>query len=230
MDQPLISCLCVTENRPDFMPWLLWNWKRQTYPETELLIVDGSEKPFKPGRLKNVRVIHAPGTNIPQRRNLALQEANGDLMAWFDDDDWYHPRRLAHLAGLIGDETAVAGPKIAWFVNLFTFGVKQFVQRKGVLNSGLVAQTDAARAVLFDESLERGSDLDWLAEMHRRYKVAETWEVPSFFLCHNQNAGNLASVHQFNRNLNHIINVVTCAWQDTTAQLEALRGRVEKRS
>ena len=26
---PFVSCLCVTEGRPAFMPWLLWCFDRQ---------------------------------------------------------------------------------------------------------------------------------------------------------------------------------------------------------
>lgn len=230
MKTPLISCLCVTENRPDFMPWLLWNFQRQKYPHKELVIIDASESPYKPGKAKNVRTLHAPGLNVAARRNLALQEAGGELMAWFDDDDWYHPERLIHLSQLISDETQVAGPKLAWFVNLFTFGVKQFVARHGVLNSGLVARIDAAQSIRFDETVDKGEDIEWLNQLQARYGVAETFEVPSFFLCHNQNAGNTADVHQFNRDLMAITSVVQCAWQDTTSQLEALRGRVLERA
>jgi len=36
--QPLISCLCVTENRPAFLPWLLWNYERQTWARRELVV------------------------------------------------------------------------------------------------------------------------------------------------------------------------------------------------
>ncbi len=39
---PLISCLCVTEGRPAFLPWLCWGFERQTWPHKELLIVDSS--------------------------------------------------------------------------------------------------------------------------------------------------------------------------------------------
>lgn len=229
MSQPLISCLCVTENRPDFTPWLLWNWKRQTYPDTELVIVDASEKPFKT-KTKGVRVVHAPGLNIPARRNLAVSEARGDFVAWFDDDDWYHPERLEVLSCLVTDECPIAGPKLAWFVNLFTFEAKRFVQRRGVLNSGLLARKQVLLDTVYDESLNKGSDLTWLTIARNKYQIAETFEVPSFFLCHNQNAGNTADVHQFNRPINEIINAVTCAWQDTTNELEALRGRVMERA
>lgn len=226
MNSPLISCLCVTENRPEFMPWLLWNFRRQKYADKELVIVDSSDSPYK-SRFKNIRVIHAPGLNIPAKRNLALQSANGELIAWMDDDDWYHPERLKTLAELITEETPIAGPKVAWFVNLFTLKAKSFVQRRGVLFSGLLARKQEAASVMFPEHVDRGSDLDWLEGLQARYRVAETWDVPSFFLCHDRNAGNNVAVHQnFNRELNDIINTVKCAWQETTSELEALRQRI----
>lgn len=231
MSTPLISCLCVTENRPEFIPWLLWNFRRQKYADKELVIVDSSERPYKPSRSSNIRVVHAPGLNIPAKRNLALQEAGGELIAWFDDDDWYHPERLKVLTELINDETPVAGPKIAWFVNLFTLKAKIFVQRRGVLASGLLARKHIAASVPFPEQVERGSDLDWLDEVQKRYRVAETWGVPSFFLCHDRNAGNQVASHRnFNQGLDDIISAVTCAWQETTGQIEALRGRVLERA
>ena len=50
-----VSCLCVTENRPEFMDWMLWNYDRQTWPERELVVVDSSGAPFSSGR-DDVRV------------------------------------------------------------------------------------------------------------------------------------------------------------------------------
>jgi hypothetical protein len=42
----LASCLCVTEGRTAFMPWLLWCFDRQVSPRRELVIVDSSEQPL----------------------------------------------------------------------------------------------------------------------------------------------------------------------------------------
>lgn len=53
--KPLVSCLCVTEDRAAFMPWLFWNYDRQSYARRELVIVDSSTIPFEPlGRSERV--------------------------------------------------------------------------------------------------------------------------------------------------------------------------------
>jgi len=85
------------------MPWLLWCFDRQTWPHRELLILDSSERTFVSVR-DDVRVMALPsGTGVARKRNLALGAARGDLIAWFDDDDWQHPEKLAwHVEALRG--------------------------------------------------------------------------------------------------------------------------------
>jgi hypothetical protein len=39
---PFVSCLCATEDREPFMPWLLGNFYKQDYPKRELVVVDSS--------------------------------------------------------------------------------------------------------------------------------------------------------------------------------------------
>ena len=78
---PLISCLCVTEGRPEFIPWLLWCYDRQTWERRELIIVDSSPKPCSYDR-EDVQVIaEAPGTRVAAKRNRALAAARGDRAA-----------------------------------------------------------------------------------------------------------------------------------------------------
>ena len=97
---PTVSCLCVTENRPAFMPWLLWGYDRQSWARRELVVVDSSAVPLEAAGRDDVRVIAAPpGTGVAAKRNLAVQEARGEILTWFDDDDWQHPDKVAWLAG-----------------------------------------------------------------------------------------------------------------------------------
>ena len=105
-----ISYLCVTHERPQFIPWLLWNFERQTWPDKELIIVDSSETPAAVFAREHpdVRVVAAPGANVPAKRNIALAEAAGDAITWLDDDDWRHPDSAAVLAALL-DGAPVAG-------------------------------------------------------------------------------------------------------------------------
>ena len=42
-----VSCLCVTEGRAAFMPWLLWCFDRQTWPHREFVIIDSSLERYR---------------------------------------------------------------------------------------------------------------------------------------------------------------------------------------
>ena len=225
-NKPLISCLCVTHERPEFMPWLLWNFERQTYPNKELIIVDSSERPFA---RKHARVIHAPGANIPKKRNIALTEASGEYITWLDDDDWAHPGRLETLAGLLGDRDAVAGGRWSWFVNLKTLEVERFCDRTGVLFACMLVNTAVARAVPFDEGEIRGSDLTWRETILTQNAHTFTYDPLAFFLCHTRNIGNTAVIHSFNRPFDDIAESVgTADLGDTMRQLDSLRNRLWK--
>jgi hypothetical protein len=69
---PLLTSLCITENRPAFLPWLLWNYDKQTWANRKLVIVDRSHAPYRSDR-PDVRVIAAPpGTGVASMSNLAL--------------------------------------------------------------------------------------------------------------------------------------------------------------
>ena len=42
----LVSCLCVTESRPEFWPWLWWGFAKQDYEPRELAVIDSSPEPL----------------------------------------------------------------------------------------------------------------------------------------------------------------------------------------
>jgi len=158
-----ISCLCITEDRPAFMPWLLWNYDRQTWPARELVVVDSSAEPLAVAR-DDVRAIHAPHrTGVARKRNLALAHARGDIVAWMDDDDWQHPERLARLARALGDGKPYAGAAEGWFLELSTLRCRRYWGAgQRILFNGAGFRIDAARPVRFPEHLRRASDTSWM--------------------------------------------------------------------
>src|SRR5262249_44370935 len=149
-----------------FMPWLLWGFERQTWPHKELVVVDSSAVPWSgaPSAGGVVRIVPAPaGNNVPSKRNLALQQARGRWIAWFDDDDWQHPDRLARIGRALGAGASVAGSTLSFFVDLFTTESYRYAGRRGrmIFNAaGFVA--DAARATPFDERVRKASDTAWM--------------------------------------------------------------------
>ena len=93
---PLVTCLCLTRNRREWLPKAIACFRSQMYDSRELLIVaDGEDVtdlvPVDP----NIRLIRsAPGMSIGGKRNWGCERAKGELIAHFDDDDYSAPGRL----------------------------------------------------------------------------------------------------------------------------------------
>lgn len=223
---PKVSFLTVTGDRPEFMPWLLWNYKRQAWKNKELIIVDSSEEPALI-RGKNITVVPALDDNVPTMRNLALDAAGGDYITWLDDDDWRHPQFCKLL--LANLETPIIGGRVAWFVNLLTGGVKRHIQRRVILFACLLVETAVARQFRFEEGQDIGTDILWMDALLPAHPWAYTYTAPSMFLCHDRNMGNLASRHEFNRDIDEIRAEMTAReWGDTDDQMAALHSRLWK--
>lgn len=229
MTLPLVSCLCVTEGRPEFMPWLLWNFERQTYARRELVIIDSSVECFRCAH-RDVRIVGAAvGTNIPSKRNRALEEATGTIIAWFDDDDWQHPERLERLVAAIGEGHAIAGVTQSWFVDLFEGRSCHHSGRQRVLFNGAGFAANVARSVRFDERLRRASDTAWLRELRSAGHASRLLDpaILSVWLCHHGNISNPNSRRQFTTSLGGLRSALGAeAWADTDQHLAALKVRL----
>jgi glycosyltransferase involved in cell wall biosynthesis len=102
--QPLVSCIMPTRNRRRFVAQSVWYFLRQDYEARELVVVDDGEDRIddllpEDGR---IRYVHIGGRRpLGEKRNIACEQARGDLIAHWDDDDWNAPNRLsAQIAAL----------------------------------------------------------------------------------------------------------------------------------
>jgi glycosyltransferase involved in cell wall biosynthesis len=96
---PLVSCIMPTFNRRAFVPQALEYFRRQDYPNRELIIIDDGNDPV--GDLARdvpgVQYFHLPARkSIGAKRNLACARARGEIIAHWDDDDWYSSDRLRY--------------------------------------------------------------------------------------------------------------------------------------
>jgi glycosyltransferase involved in cell wall biosynthesis len=71
---------------------------RQTYTEYELIVVDDGSEDETVARLgaygSAVRVVLQRRRGVSAARNLGVSWARGELLAFLDSDDWWHPRKL----------------------------------------------------------------------------------------------------------------------------------------
>jgi hypothetical protein len=94
---PLVSCIMPTYNRRAFITLALSSFREQTYPNRELVVVDDGSDAI--GDLLTgqpaVRYVRLERRiSIGAKRNLACGAAGGEIIAHWDDDDWYAPDRL----------------------------------------------------------------------------------------------------------------------------------------
>jgi glycosyltransferase involved in cell wall biosynthesis len=232
-NSPLVSCLCVTENRPAFIPWLLWNFDRQSWDQRELIIVDSSPEPVQIAR-DDVRVIVAtPGLNIPSKRNIALKAATGDIITWFDDDDWQHPCKLEWLVEGLQDGAPYAGTSQGWFVDLMADRCRPYHSPRGriVFNSAGFRRSAVAN-ILFPETVHKASDTRWMQQIERRY-ARRVVKIPRkaifFWLCHTNNLSNPATKRQNTQSLDTVRQIVAQSWGETDEQLATLRARLAEK-
>ena len=93
----MISCLCLTRDRREWLPKAIACYQSQTFLDRELVVVadvladvDGLI-PDDP----SIRVFYSgAGMSIGGKRNLGCQVACGEYVAHWDSDDWSAPTRL----------------------------------------------------------------------------------------------------------------------------------------
>lgn len=110
---PLISCIMPTYNRRAFIALALQCFRAQIWPKKELIVIDDGTDPVgdlldgHPG----VRYASVPcRMTLGAKRNLACELARGELIAHWDDDDWYSPRRLVEqMAPILAQHCDVTG-------------------------------------------------------------------------------------------------------------------------
>ena len=92
-----MTCLCLTRNRRQWLPKAIACIQRQTYRDSELLILaDGEDVRDLVPDDPRIRLIHiSESLEIGSKRNLGCDLARGDVIAHWDDDDHSEPERLA---------------------------------------------------------------------------------------------------------------------------------------
>jgi hypothetical protein len=103
-EQPLISCLMVTANRAVIARVAIECFSEQTWPNKELVIIDDGVEDYSDliasfdcaDLVRYIKLQPAnPRLSLGELRNFSIEEARGEWCVQWDDDEWYHPERLA---------------------------------------------------------------------------------------------------------------------------------------
>jgi glycosyltransferase involved in cell wall biosynthesis len=188
----MISVVIPVHNGAEILKSTLKSVVTQTHDAIEVLVVDdGSEEDIKSvvdamkdGRLSYHRLPH---TNANVARNYGIKQARGNYIALLDADDLWLPEHLEQCLKTIGESgsDAVYGSLV---VRNMPSGPERTVRVSGpnrnetminyLLRAGYGAQTStlfmtssSAKEVLWDETLLRHQDYDFVVRYCQKYRM-----------------------------------------------------------
>jgi glycosyltransferase involved in cell wall biosynthesis len=179
---PRFSVIVPTYGRPAFLAEAVHSILAQdSSRDLEVIVVDdGSPDPVEsPSSDVRVRIIRRDTNGGPaSARNTGLDEAQGDFIAFCDDDDLFTPDRLA-----LAEDGLLRSPVALCFNRYLDAQLRRPVRLEGnVADSVLddmaphLGRTALKRDVCprFDESLDAGEDIEWWLRLAQQPGITVT--------------------------------------------------------
>lgn len=181
----LVSCLMVTRGNPQMVAQAMHSFLKQTHPAKELVIVADADdnvalrQLVALARTDAIRLIEVsqPGLRLGDLRNIAVDEARGDYVCQWDDDDVYHPERLALQLKILLSHQVAATLLSRWTI----WWPRE--RRLAVSNQRLWEGTLLCRKSAMPRypSLSRGEDTDLVDALKRSAKIISI-DAPFLYL------------------------------------------------
>lgn len=201
----LVSVVIPTYKRNSTLPRAIESVLNQTYKDIEILVVDDNEPgdeyfqnnlnlllEYKDnGRVKHVQQEHH--TNGAVARNLGIQKASGEYIAFLDDDDEWLPTKLEKQVSILDSHPEIGGVSCLYHELINDEIVhscppysgenihKKIFQREvAVFTSTILLRKDnLLKAGMFNPQLKRHQDLQLLIDftLNNKFEVLNEYLV-----------------------------------------------------
>lgn len=194
---PLVSCIIPTKNRPFFVTKAIHSVLGQSYHNIEIIVVDDSTNDetqrslISNGKIRYIKNEESMGS--PYSRNIGLNEARGDVIAFLDDDDIWLPKKIELQISLIKKFPIVSCNYIKRIK-----GRRQFVKQPQTVSyenilyynylgscSFLIFAADVIRGCFFDEGLRIGQDWDIVISAMKKNNIKEVAVADDYLVDYN---------------------------------------------
>lgn len=122
MSSPLVSVIIPAYNGAEYLSQTIQSVLDQTYLNFEIILVDDASTDSTPeviGRFTDPRIKHIrndKNEGVNKTRVTAIGMSSGEIIAWLDQDDLYHPEKLEAHVALLKKHTDVGMAYNARFV------------------------------------------------------------------------------------------------------------------
>ena len=189
-DQPLVSVIIATRDRPRLLAIALGCYQRQTYPNRELIVVDdGEAAPADEAAIAAVggRLIRVPpGTALGTKLNHGAAAANGVYCQKMDDDDWYAPTFVETIVRTVHESWAIVRrPTLAVLMGFLFFDVARWEIRRSTPENAPGATLFFEREIWEDRpfrGVPRDEDVWFYMDQLRDGGTCVTVNAPETFL------------------------------------------------
>ena len=200
---PTVSVVMPVYNRAAVVRRAIDSVLGQDFTDFELIVVDDGSLDATPAivaavddpRLRLIALSSNSGGNAA--RNRGIREAKAPLIAFLDSDDYYLPHKLSAVMRIFGERPGLE-MLIDSFIKIYPPDQKRpdtprrnpflesspqildalFARRIWKATAGITVMRDAAiRAGLFDESLKRRQDYDFIVRLAGVARCASTDEL-----------------------------------------------------
>ncbi|WP_251150477.1 glycosyltransferase [Cellulosimicrobium sp. Marseille-Q4280] len=177
-DPPRVSVVVATNRGGPFLAEALASVVAQTLPPAELVVVDdGSPDPDALRTITDAfpvaRVVRTQPSGVSAARNRGVLETTGELVAFLDDDDRWHPDRLRRHVEVMAPRPDVvvsycgmrtidaAGDVVVEADQRAAADRRDVIRGPGVMLPNLVIRRETFDAIGgFDPAYRQGEDLD----------------------------------------------------------------------
>jgi len=139
----MISCLTVTHGRYKQLCQAAACWAWQDYADREWVILNTHPEPLRT-TMQGVKILNEPWhDDLGAGRIRVLEEARGDFVHTWDDDDFWFPWHLSQAMARIGEADGWK-PSRSWFLH----GGKGYLEAAGnAFEASVLFRTAAVRRV-----------------------------------------------------------------------------------
>jgi glycosyltransferase involved in cell wall biosynthesis len=186
--EPVVSVVMATNRNGAYLAEALESASGQSFDSFEIIVVDdGSPAPEAigavVGRFPAARLVQREPGGVAAARNAGVRAARGDLVAFLDDDDRWHPGCLqSHVDALLSEPDAVAsycriqtvdaaGERVLAPADQVAVRSRADIaaRRTGIFAGNLVVRRADFDAVGgFSEGLRHAEDLDLILSLSQR--------------------------------------------------------------